>query len=67
MPCILNAANEVVNEAFRADRIGFLDMPRIIEETMQKVTFDAAPSLDTYLQTDAEARQKANELVAQLR
>ena len=67
MPCIPNAANEVVNEAFRADRIGFLDMPRIIEETMQKVTFDAAPSLDTYLQTDAEARQKASELVAQLR
>ena len=67
MPCILNAANEVVNEAFRADRIGFLDMPRVIEETMQKVTFDAAPSLDTYLQTDAEARQKASELVAQLR
>ena len=67
MPCILNAANEVVNEAFRADRISFLDMSRIIEETMQKVTFDAAPSLDTYLQTDAEARQKASELVAQLR
>jgi len=67
MPCILNAANEVVNEAFRADRIGFLDMPRIIEETMQKVPFDAAPSLDTYLQTDAESRRKASELVAQLR
>ena len=67
MPCILNAANEVVNEAFRADRIGFLDMPRIIEETMQKVSFDAAPSLDTYLQTDAESRRKASELVAQLR
>ena len=65
MPCILNAANEVVNEAFRADRIGFLDMPRIIEETMQRVPFDAAPSLDTYLQTDAEARMKAAELVEQ--
>ena len=64
MPCILNAANEVVNEAFRADRIGFLDMPRIIEETMQCVPFDAAPSLDTYLQTDAEARIKAAQLVA---
>ena len=64
MPCILNAANEVVNEAFRADRIGFLDMPRIIEETMQRVPFDAAPSLDTYLQTDAEARIKAAQLVA---
>lgn len=64
MPCILNAANEVVNEAFRANRIGFLDMPRIIEETMQGVPFDAAPSLDTYLQTDAEARTKAAQLVA---
>ena len=64
MPCILNAANEVVNEAFRADRIGFLDMPRIIEETMQCVPFDVAPSLDTYLQTDAEARIKAAQLVA---
>ena len=64
MPCILNAANEVVNEAFRADRIGFLDMPRIIEETMQCVPFDAAPSLATYLQTDAEARIKAAQLVA---
>ncbi|WP_448907713.1 1-deoxy-D-xylulose-5-phosphate reductoisomerase [Hoylesella shahii] len=64
MPCILNAANEVVNEAFRADRIGFLDMPRIIEETMLCVPFDAAPSLDTYLQTDAEARIKAAQLVA---
>lgn len=64
MPCILNAANEVVNEAFRANRIGFLDMPRIIDETMQGVPFDAAPSLDTYLQTDAEARTKAAQLVA---
>lgn len=64
MPCILNAANEVVNEAFRADRIGFLDMPCIIEETMQCVPFDVAPSLDTYLQTDAEARIKAAQLVA---
>lgn len=64
MPCILNAANEVVNEAFRADHIGFLDMPRIIEETMLCVPFDAAPSLDTYLQTDAEARIKAAQLVA---
>ena len=64
MPCILNAANEVVNEAFRADRISFLDMPRIIEETMLCVPFDAAPSLDTYLQTDAEARIKAAQLVA---
>ncbi len=64
MPCILNAANEVVNEAFRADRISFLDMPCIIEETMLCVPFDAAPSLDTYLQTDAEARIKAAQLVA---
>ena len=56
MPCILNAANEVVNEAFRHDRCSFPQMADIIEQTMQKATFDASPSLDTYFRTDAEAR-----------
>ena len=59
MPCILNAANEVVNAAFRKDQCSFADMARIIEQTMQQVPFDASPSLDTYLQTDAEARRVA--------
>lgn len=63
MPCIVNAANEIVNRAFLEDRCGFLDMPRIIEQTMQRVAFDASPSYDTYIATDAEARQVARELL----
>lgn len=63
MPCIVNAANEIVNRAFLEDRCGFLDMPRIIEQTMQRVAFDANPSYDTYIATDAEARQVACELL----
>ena len=63
MPCIVNAANEIVNRAFLEDRCGFFDMPRIIEQTMQRVAFDANPSYDTYVATDAEARQVARELL----
>lgn len=63
MPCILNAANEVANEAFRQHRCGFLEVPRIIEKTMQRVPFDAHPSLDIYLQTDNEARRVAEEFI----
>ncbi len=63
MPCIVNAANEVVNRGFLEDRCSFLDMPRIIEQTMQKVAFDANPSYDTYIATDAEARRIAKELM----
>lgn len=64
MPCIVNAANEIVNRGFLEDRCTFLDMPRIIEETMRKATFDAAPSYETYIATDAEARRIATELMA---
>lgn len=63
MPCIVNAANEVVNEAFRSGRCGFLDMADIIERTMAAVTFDASPDYDVYIQTDAEARRVASELL----
>ena len=63
MPCIVNAANEVVNEAFRHDRCSFPQMADIIGETMQRATFSATPTLDTYLQTDAEARRIATELL----
>ena len=63
MPCIVNAANEVVNEAFRRDRISFPRMAEVIEETMQHATFDSCPSLDTYFRTDAEARRIAEERV----
>lgn len=63
MPCILNAVNEIVNRGFLDDKCGFLDMPRIIEETMARVAFDANPSYDTYIATDAEARRVATELM----
>lgn len=59
VPCIMNAANEVVNEAFRHDRCGFLQMADIIEATMQRVTFIAQPTYDDYIASDAEARRIA--------
>ena len=63
MPCIVNAANEIVNEAFRHDRCGFLQMGEIIEATMQKATFITRPTYDDYVATDAEARRIASELL----
>ena len=63
MPCILNAANEVVNEAFRRDRCSFPQMADIISETMQRTPFSANPTLETYLETDAEARRIAEKLL----
>lgn len=64
MPCIVNAANEVVNEGFRKGRCSFLGMGEIIEKTMAKATFSATPDYDTYIATDAEARRIAAELMA---
>ena len=63
MPCIVNAANEIVNEAFRKDKCGFLQMGEIIERTMQKATFITKPTYDDYIATDAEARRIAEELL----
>ena len=63
MSCIVNAANEIVNAGFRKGECGFLQMADIIEETMVKATFDSNPDLYVYLQTDAEARRIATELM----
>ena len=63
MSCIVNAANEIVNAGFRKGECDFLQMADIIEETMAKATFDSNPDLDVYLQTDAEARRVATELM----
>lgn len=63
MSCIVNAANEIVNAGFRKGECGFLQMADIIEETMAKATFDSNPDLDVYLQTDAESRCIATELM----
>lgn len=61
MPCVVNAANEIVNLAFRQERCSFLQMPEIIEKTMNKVAFIAQPTLEDYLACDAEARRIATE------
>jgi len=63
MPCILNAANEIAVFAFLRNRIGFLDMTEIIEQTMAKVSFIAEPTLQDYFDTDAESRDFAASLV----
>ncbi len=63
MPCIMNAANEVVVEAFLQEKIRFPEMPAIIEQTMSKVTFLSAPGLEDYAQTDSEARAVAGRMI----
>ena len=63
MPCIVNAANEIVNRGFLEDKCGFLQMSDIIAETMQRCTYDASPTYDTYIATDAGARRIATELM----
>ena len=63
MPCIVNAANEIANRAFIDDRIGFEQIADIIEKTMQQITFTKDSTLETYLQTDKEARQYASTLI----
>lgn len=63
MPCIVNAANEIVNRAFLEDRIGFLQMSDVIANTMWETSFVKKPTYEDYLQTDAEARRIAEEYV----
>jgi len=63
IPCVLNAANEVVNLAFRENRCRFLQMSEIIAQTMDKAAFIAKPSYEDYVQTDKEARRIAENLL----
>jgi len=63
MPCILNAANEVVVEAFLNDKIGFLQMSEVIEQCMEEIAFIEKPQLNDYLETDKHSRILAGELV----
>jgi 1-deoxy-D-xylulose-5-phosphate reductoisomerase len=63
MPCILNAANEIAVFSFLRNRIGFLDITAVVEKTMEKVSFIENPSLDDYLDSDAEARNYAASLI----
>ena len=63
MPCIVNAANEVVVAAFLRDEISFLGMSDVIEKTMTRVSFIQKPAYEDYVATDAEARRIAKELI----
>jgi len=63
MPCVLNAANEVAVKEFLKDNIGFLDMSRIVEECMEKMSYIAHPTYEDYVATDREARIRAAESV----
>ena len=63
MPCILNAANEIAVYAFLRNRIGFLDMTEVVEQTMQKISYIEKPTLQEYFETDGEARNFAASLI----
>ena len=63
MPCVLNAANEVVVEEFLQDRIGFLQMSDVVEQCLSKMNYVASPGLEDYVNTDKETRIKAKELI----
>ena len=63
MPCIVNAANEVVVASFLKDQISFLGMSDVIEKAMQRVPFIATPTYEDYVSTDAETRRIAAEMV----
>ena len=63
MPCVLNAANEVVNLAFREGKMGFLEMSDVIGQTMDKTVFVSQPSYEDYVASDADARRIAAEMI----
>lgn len=67
LACVVNAANEVVVDAFLKDEIGFIQMSEIIEQTMHKIAFIAHPSIDDYIATDKESRKMAGELIKKLK
>jgi len=63
MPCILNAANEIAVYAFLKNKIGFLDMTDVVEQTMRTIPFIETPTLEEYFETDGEARNFAASLI----
>ena len=67
MPCILNAANDIAVRAFMDKRISLLDIPEIVEKSMQNITLIKKPSLQDYFQTDMIAREKTIEIINNLR
>ena len=65
MPCLVNAANEVVNLAFRQGRISFPDIARLIRRAMDEAQFVTTPTLETYLQSDADVRHLVESYIHQ--
>lgn len=65
IPCAMNAANEIVNLAFRQDKVGFLEMSDIINTVMEKISFVARPSYKDYIETDREARAIATSFLSE--
>ncbi len=63
LPCIMNAANEIVVNAFLQDKIAFLEMPSLIEQCMEKISFVKRPSLENYISTDKETRLYAQSIL----
>ncbi len=63
MPCIVNAANEIVNRAFIEDKISYNKISEIISLSMEKIPFSNDSSLETYLDTDRETRKYAKSLI----
>jgi 1-deoxy-D-xylulose-5-phosphate reductoisomerase len=63
LPCVLNAANEIAVWAFLHNRIGFLDITAVVEQTMDQVTFIEKPNLEEYFESDGEARNFAASLI----
>jgi 1-deoxy-D-xylulose-5-phosphate reductoisomerase len=62
-PCALNAANEIVVDAFLKDKIGFFEMSHIIEQTLEKIPYIASPDYDNYKQTNEEAKKYSKSLI----
>ncbi len=63
LPCVLNAANEIAVWAFLHNRIGFLDITAVVEQTMREVAFIEKPNLEEYFESDGEARNFAAVLI----
>ena len=63
LPCVLNASNEIAVWAFLHNRIGFLDITAVVEQTMEHVTFIEKPNLEEYFESDGEARNFAASLI----
>jgi 1-deoxy-D-xylulose-5-phosphate reductoisomerase len=63
LPCVMNAANEIVVYGFMKNRLGFLDMTEVIEQTMDKIPFIEHPTLNEYFESDANAREYSASLI----